>query len=170
MQGHDEDKEQKEFSSPCQGEGFTHSCNTTYTLPKDMSTLSDLKTLNLTGQFCLCDMNGPSLTRKLKQLPKLEILDLSDNPHLLLEREAVKSMHRLTTLRTSKPSYNFNYIGTHQYRGNPGVRFEHGVTLDMFLRQGLKGKNMTSLEVSSASVQVYDPVARRWHQTKLGFT
>ena len=140
--------------------GFT--CNTTYTLPKDMSTLSDLKTLNLTGQFGLCDMDGPSLTRKLKQLPKLEILDLSDNPHLLLEREAVKSMHRLTTLRTSKQTENFE--------GQPGVRFEHGVTLDMFLRQGLKGKNMTSLEVSSASVQVYDPVARRWHQTKLGFT
>ena len=162
MQGHDEDKEQKEFSSPCQGEGFTHSCNTTYTLPKDMSTLSDLKTLNLTGQFGLCDMDGPSLTRKLKQLPKLEILDLSDNPQLLLEREAVKSMHRLTTLRTSKPTEN--------YEGQPGVRFEHGVTLDMFLRQGLKGKNMTSLEVSSAIVSVYDPVAGRWHQTQLGFT
>ena len=148
-------------------EGFT--CNTTYTLPKDMSTLSDLKTLNLTGQFCLCDMNGPSLTRKLKQLPKLEILDLSDNPHLLLEREAVKSMHRLTTLRTSKPSYNFNLIGQF-LRGKPGVRFEHGVTLDMFLRQGLKGKNMTSLEVSSAIVRVYDPVSGRWHQTPIGFT
>ena len=73
----------------------------------------------------------------------------------------------MTTLRTAKPTDIYS-LGI--YQGKPGVRFEHGVTLDMFLRQGLKGKNMTSLEVSSASVQVYDPVARRWHQTQLGFT
>ena len=131
------------YSSPCNS--MWHS----YSLPNDLSSLSDLKTLNLTGAFCMCDEDGPSLTHKLKQLPNIEILDLSSNPCLLLERAAVKSMGKLTTLRTARQNLNSGNA-PYPWGGELGVRFEQGVTLDGFLKGGLAGKNMLSLEVSSA--------------------
>jgi hypothetical protein len=121
-----------------------------YSLPNDLSSLSDLKTLNLTGAFCMCDEDGPSLTRKLKQLPNIEILDLSGNPCLLLERAAVKSMEKLTTLRTARQNLG---LAPYPFGGELGVRFEQGVTLDGFLKGGLAGKNMLSLEVSSTIIE-----------------